>query len=53
MAWGDEVVQSPEFDTGAVMNGEVSVTYLSRITAIVPPANSNVGRALEGLIRSK
>ena len=53
MAWGDEVVQPPEFDTGAVLNGEVSVTYLSRITAIVPPANSNVGRALEGLIRGK
>ena len=50
MAWGDEVVHPPEFDTGAVMNDEVSITYLSRITAILPPLNSNVGKALNALI---
>ena len=53
MAWGDEVFQPPEFDTGAVMNDEVSVTYLSRITAILPPANSSIGKALQRLIQGK
>ena len=52
MSWGDEVFQSSDVDAGAVMNDEVSVTYLSRITALQPPSDSNLGQALERLLRS-
>ena len=52
MSWGDEVFQSSAVDAGAVMNDEVSVTYLSRITAIQPPSDSSLGQALERLIPS-
>lgn len=50
MSWGDENFQSPDVDAGAVMNGEISVSYLSRILALPPPPDSSLGQALEHLL---
>ena len=50
MSWGDENFQSPEVDAGAVMNDEISVSYLSRIVALSPPPVSSLGEALSGLL---
>ena len=36
MSWGDETTQTPEFDAGAIMNDEISISYLSRIVALEP-----------------
>lgn len=33
MSWGDATDQDPATDTGAIMNGEVALTWLSRIVA--------------------
>ncbi len=52
MSWGDENHQSSEVDTGAVMNDEISVSYLSRIVAIPPPPASILGGALESLLKT-
>ncbi len=52
MSWGDEHHQSSEVDTGAVMNDEISVSYLSRIVAIPPPPASILGGALESLLKT-
>ena len=53
MSWGDENFQSPDVDAGAVMNDEISVSYLSRIVALSPPPVSTLGKALNGLLDEK
>ena len=53
MSWGDENLQSPDVDAGAVMNDEISVSYLSRIVALSPPPVSTLGEALDGLLDAK
>jgi 5'-nucleotidase len=50
MSWGEESSQTPEFDAGAVMNDEISVSYLSRIVALEPPNDSSLGAALTKLL---
>ena len=52
MFWGEESSQTPEFDAGAVMNDEISVSYLSRIVALEPPNDSSLGAALTKLLSS-
>ena len=52
MLWGDENHQPPDVDTGAVMNNEISVSYLSRIVALTPPKSSGIGMALKGLLET-
>ena len=52
MLWGDENHQPPDVDTGAVMNNEISVSYLSRIVALTPPESSGIGMALKGLLET-
>jgi hypothetical protein len=51
MSWGDETTQSPEFDAGAIMNDEISISYLSRIVALEPPKDSRLGSALTNLLK--
>ena len=53
MSWGDENLQSPDVDAGAVMNDEISVSYLARIVALSPPPVSTLGEALDGLLDAK
>lgn len=50
MFWGDETFQAPEFDAGAVVNDEISISYLSRIVALEPPKDSTIGSALTNLL---
>ena len=50
MSWGDETDQPIEFDAGAVMSDQISVSYLSRIVALEPPNNSSLGSALPPLL---
>ena len=50
MSWGDETDQPIEFDAGAVMSDQISVSYLSRIVALEPPNNSSLGSALTQLL---
>ncbi|HAY66446.1 MAG TPA: hypothetical protein DCY36_10485 [Acidimicrobiaceae bacterium] len=50
MTWGDEILQAADVDSRAVLNGEVSVTYLSRIQALAPPVSSAIGRGLDALL---
>ena len=52
MSWGDETTQTPEFDAGALMNDEISISYLSRIVALEPPKESSLGSALTDLLKS-
>ncbi|MBA4812405.1 MAG: 5'/3'-nucleotidase SurE [Acidimicrobiales bacterium] len=52
MTWGGENHQPPDVDTGAVMNNEISVSYLSRIVALTPPKSSGIGMALKGLLET-
>ena len=46
MAWGDAEELAPETDTGAIMNGEVSLTWLSRILAEDRPRLDGIEQAL-------
>ncbi|WP_419554302.1 5'/3'-nucleotidase SurE [Candidatus Poriferisodalis sp.] len=49
MNWGDAVDMPVEVDTGAVMGGYVSVSFLSRITAQPPVPESKLAAGLDGL----
>ncbi len=51
LAWGDAAELSPETDTGAIMNGEVSLTWLSRIVAEHRPRHEAVEAALGHRLR--
>lgn len=50
MTWGDPVVLPIETDGGAVEAGEVSLTYLSRYTAVDPVGAGSVDGALGALL---
>ncbi len=49
MQWGDAVDMPAEVDTGAVMGDYVSVTFLSRLTALPASSDSKLAACLDGL----
>ncbi|WP_420625757.1 5'/3'-nucleotidase SurE [Candidatus Poriferisodalis sp.] len=49
MQWGDAVDMPVDVDTGAVMHDFVSVSFLSRITALAPTADAKLTACLDGL----
>lgn len=46
LAWGDAAELEPQTDTGAIMHGEVSLTWLSRITAEERAAHASIESAM-------
>lgn len=50
MTWGDAVDLPLATDTGAVMHDEVSVTWLSRISAVEPAEDSSIVAGLDTLL---
>lgn len=50
MSWGEAVELPPDTDGGAVENGEVSITFLSRMVAEEPPVAASAQAALDRLL---
>ena len=50
MSWGEAVELPPDTDGGAVENGEVSITFLSRLVAEEPAFASVAATALDQLL---
>jgi 5'-nucleotidase len=51
MSWGDPVELPADTDGGAVEDGFVSVTYLSRLEGVAVPGPSAAEQALDALLR--
>ena len=52
MSWGEAVTLPIETDGGAVENGEVSITFLSRLTGVDEPGQSAAEAGLAALLRA-
>ena len=52
MSWGEAVSLPAETDGGAVENGEVSITFLSRLCAVEDPGAQATGLAVGALLAS-